>query len=239
MILIFPNMKTLNKLKTILYFNILVLSIITVFGILINTNKLFSQENVIISLLNKAENSDLSLIKINALNLLALEYLKNDPDKAYNYGKIAYKYSKHLDNNFSKASSLINIAFIFIYSKNDYDRALSCFRKAFIISQNLDSITDSKIITAKIFDGFGLINFRTEDNEKSIKCYRQALEFYIQMDDYQNISNCYHYLGLIYEKIGDHKEATLNYQKEIETYNRIAKGNYKNDQKSEGSEPDC
>ena len=184
---------------------------------------LFSQEDDINCLLNKAEDSDMIVDKIYVLNKMAWNCMKTDPDKAYEYGRKALKMSKDVDQDINAAMSLINTAYIFIATKNDFDRSMLCFKKAYKIAYTLRDTWEARRINAEIFNGMGLINYRTKQYEIAVECYKQALQIFQQQHQYQYASTCFHNLGCIYSKLGNMRLAEHNFHMSLEYSKKIMK----------------
>lgn len=185
--------------------------------------KVHSQQSYAIELENKITDAQNIKDKVDALNELAWISKCSDHEKSYNYAMQAYESTKELGSNSWAAISYVNNAYIFIVTKNDFDKAMICFKRAYKISEKLKYTSEAKSVLAKIFDGLGLINYKMGELDMSIDCYNQALALFLQEAQYFNASNCYHNLAMIYEKIGDIKQADRLYKREVANNSRINK----------------
>jgi tetratricopeptide (TPR) repeat protein len=208
-------MKIIIQMKSIISQKYIIsVYFLLMFGLLINQNS-YCQNNKSTNQKDKIEKEEITADKIDALNELAWKLRFDDPQKAYKYGKEAGDMSKDLGYNIGALKAFINIGFIFILSKNDFENASICFKRADKILDKLSDENDEKKYEAQICEGYGIINYKLHDYELAIKNYQKAILLYRQVSQGYDISNCFHSIGMIYKKIGDRKKADQAFHKEI------------------------
>ena len=189
--------------------------------LLLFSGKSFSQSDRISSLQKVVENTEIPADKVQALCDLAWEFKYTDADKAYDYGKQAYDWIRDLENNSNTAELYVNIGYIFIVTKNDFNKGMSCLKKANRMSENMQDEKQAKRLFAKVQEGVGLINFKLHEYEIAIESYEYASRLYTQLSMGSNVSNCFHSLGMIYEKKGDKRKADIYYHRETANNKRL------------------
>ena len=187
----------------------------------VNIQKSYSQEENIDKLKEQAETSENAADKVDALYKLACEYKTTDHDKSYDYAKEAVSLAKELDKSSNTAILYVNVAYIYIVTKNDLNKAMQLFKKANRIADNMSDEKESKKLTAKIQEGLGLMNYKVHEYDLAIESYENALKLYTQLRDGSNISNCFHSLAILYDKKGDNKKSVQYYKRETANTKRL------------------
>ncbi len=175
--------------------------------------KVYGQDNLIAELNSKIEKAPETREKVNMLNELSQELRSSDIEKAKQYAEEALDLSKKLKYNKGSALSFINIAYIHT-RKDNFNRAMENYSDAMKYVEKVNDLKEKKLIMTRVFEGLGLINYKSGYLDQAIDSYEKAAKLYLELSYSNNLSKCYHIIGFIYQKAGNKAKANLYFNRE-------------------------
>lgn len=172
---------------------------------------LFAQNSAKIDSLEKVASSASSdTAVVGALGDLFMEYIHNDPEKAFQFAEKGLKLAEKCKLKKIIAAFHNNFGYYF-QQKGNHQKALECYKKALVLKQE----SGDRNGTARTFLNIGNVFYENNNIEDALSHYLQALEIFDDMGDKQSCSYCMNNLGVIYDE-------QKNYVKALDFYNQSA-----------------
>jgi tetratricopeptide (TPR) repeat protein len=137
---------------------------------------------------------------------------QNNYAKALEYYFKAIKIYREAGEDEILATAYNNIGIVYKTQK-EYTKALEYFNKALQLQQKTADNTSGVTIT-----NIGNIYFLNGDNDKALKSYKSAEEFFKKHENKRGEAELYNSLGNYYKKTGDTQLAEKNYKKALEIF---------------------
>jgi two-component system, sensor histidine kinase and response regulator len=184
--------------------------------ILLFSFSLYAQEKHTIDSLTAIYNNSLvDTIKIAALNEVAKQYYRNNPDTTILLAGSALDLSKAAVYNKGIARAL-NIIGLAHFVKSNSSQAMDYYRKAipyFEASGDLEGY-------GYCLNNIGLLHFYQADYKNAIANYLKSLAVQERSASYDGAALALNNLGLAYEHTGNPSDALQHYQKALQIYER-------------------
>lgn len=146
--------------------------------------------------------------KIEALRQLALLYLNESPQKAFETAHKAYYYATFTDNATLLSDTYFTIGLL--HAKTSaLDSAKYYFNKA-----QKTSVTNEQ--TAKILDNFGMIYRDLSNYDSALICHNQALKLEQVLGDHEAVATCYKNIGNVYMQMAKYDDALEYFKLSLE-----------------------
>ncbi len=162
----------------------------------------YSQNEVVDSLLNKFENTTNDTNKVNILCSISKYLLYRNPDKAMEYNNQAIDLTKDLDFHKGLAAAL-DISGIYYQNKGEYDKTEDYYQKSLDIRKEINKPN----LIALSYNNFGVLNRRKGDFDISKDYFLKSLAISKEQKDSAALSRVYNNLGLVLGNIGDYEES--------------------------------
>ena len=137
-------------------------------------------------------------------------YLYTQPDSAFYFGQLQYDLAERTGHKKWMASAL-NVQGKSFYEKNDYDLALSYYRKSLKINEE---IGDKRRI-ANSYNNIGLIYRKQGNYEKALEYFLKSLAIKKELGDKKGMGASYNTIGVIYQEKGNYDKAISYYKKSL------------------------
>lgn len=177
--------------------------LIVIILIIFFTNNLYASK---IDSLKKTIKSQIhDTLKIDALNNLAWEYTKKNPDMALKYCFQGIKLSYTINYKKGIASFMNSIGVIY-YNKAKNETAL----KILLFTLNFNKQINNQTGVSTVLSNIGNIYSSCSDYTKALQYYEESLKIRNEYGDKQGLATNYANIGIIYGQIGNNSKAMDN-----------------------------
>jgi tetratricopeptide (TPR) repeat protein len=154
--------------------------------------------------------------KVILLNLLAKNWMDDNPEKAYDLAQQAFTLSKTIDNPYGKAEALYNMATYSAITK-DYVASINYYLEAlqdFII-------LDEERWEAKTYLELGMVYQRKFEYEKALDALYKAMNIFEKIDKNKKLADTYNQIGGVYYDQENYDKASEYFQKSLAVWVKI------------------
>jgi signal transduction histidine kinase/CheY-like chemotaxis protein/HPt (histidine-containing phosphotransfer) domain-containing protein len=183
--------------------------------LLIFSNRDVQANSVIDSLQRVISSIKEDKIRVDAMILLANEYINSDVKKAYEFANRASVLSRKINYTRGEVEA-INVLAVIDNNQSKYADALIKLKAAL---QMAEACKDN-IAIAKCFINIGNVYSTLKNNEKAIKNYEQAHAIFAKAKDHNNSINALNRIGNRNMDIGGAKKDTTYFFKAIKIYSK-------------------
>ncbi|MBX3042160.1 MAG: SpoIIE family protein phosphatase [Candidatus Kapabacteria bacterium] len=199
---------------------------IAIYFVIINSSLIFlnSQlqgQDYLDSLLVELPNMKEDTNRVNLLLDIAYEYIQINPVEGLEYCEKGINLSKKLKWRIGEAKCLDNIAFLHLYGKSDFTKAIEYFQESMSI---YEEIGDNEKI-ADNFTNIGTIYGKKSEYSNALDNFHEALKIYEKTGNKLGIAKNFANIGNIYQSLIDSKSQQRdNYiSKSMHYYNKAIK----------------
>lgn len=158
----------------------------------------YSQGNIVDSLLKEISKTDDEKIKVDCYNALFLEFEYSDSIKAKKYLEKARQKAQKVDYYEGLAENYLYNGY-FEEDKGNYTSSLAFYKKAQFICQS----NHLKKNTARIYNAIGNSYFQKGDYPLALKNYLQALKIQTSDKNELGAASAYGNIGMVYSNLND------------------------------------
>ena len=178
---------------------------------------LLSQESSVVdSLSSVLDNSAGDTNRVNALNSLAEELRKTDPEQANKYAEEALALSTELNYKKGIAGSYFSLGRVYRAQFN-LTEARGYYLKSVQVYKELG---DHKVV-ADITNKIGITYGIQGDYEKALDFFNRSMEAYKKFGEKQKIADCLNNIGNVYKYLGNYPESFKTYNKALVIYEEL------------------
>ena len=131
--------------------------------------------------------------KARVFNQLSKSFIRYSPEKAMDYAKQAYTYSKKFNDSYNQAFALENFGDIY-YERREYDTAKTIYKRALSIYEK-----DGEFVgISNIFNDFGLIYSARQKFDSAEYAFQKAISIKKDINDELGLSDVYINYGILF-----------------------------------------
>ncbi|MFC2130878.1 tetratricopeptide repeat protein [Bacteroidota bacterium] len=167
------------------------------------------------SLLNEIENAQ-EIEKIELLNLLSSQYLRENPKKSIDYGNEALKLSRDLKNLHGEAKALQCLGLAHEYL-SDFNNAY----KNHIESLRLFKSLGDKKQSAQTLNNIGVMYAKQNDHNRALKYMEKSLVLRKNINDNLAIASSLNNIGMVYYNLNEYDRALEYYTRSVKIKEKL------------------
>lgn len=179
------------------------------------TASMYSQSEIIDSLLLEVPRAKSDSLKVKLLNCLSSEYSDFDTQTAAVYANKALNLSRSKKLPKGEAAAWFNLGNVSVL-KSDYPQALKCYATSQGIYEGLYKNDKSSVVVnglARTYASIGIVCNEQNDYPKALEYFFKALKLFTSIRRYDNIAATYNGIGVLYESQKEYEKALLYYEK--------------------------
>lgn len=149
--------------------------------------------------------------RITLLNLIAYEYVTDDPDQATKLATEALVLSEKINSDVGRLNCYNDLG-LSLYYQNKYDEALEYYKKSLVLCKKLNN----QIKLAVTLNNIGLVYDDKGDYKKALEYYLNSLKFSDEVGGSKwQMASSLNNVGLIYKNLGQYDKALEYYNKSL------------------------
>lgn len=181
------------------------------------------QNRTIDSLKQKLSSVKTDADKARLNNLIASEFIENDPAQVKNYAATAQSISKKAKLPLEEANAWVNFGNAAIMM-SDYGSAFKNFINAQVIFEELAKISKANDVTnglARTYGSIGVVCSEQNNYAKALEYYFKALKIYKESKQEHIVARAYNNIGIVYKSLKDYDKALDYFRKALDMQKRI------------------
>lgn len=154
--------------------------------------------------------------KATLLNLLAKDWIEDNPEKGYDFAQKAFSLSESIDFTLGKAQALYNMATYFSI-KQDYLASINYYIEAL---QDFEILNEIKW-EAKTYLELGIVYQKKYELNKALDMLFKAMNIFEKIDKTRKLADTYNQIGGVYYDQENYDKAFEFYQRSLEIWIKI------------------